>query len=113
MTTIDPRTLTDDEARACAGCLVWLAHGRFIEDTSGDIHADVALAYHDSLPPPGIGAPQIGTLGAFLAWMDGGDRLHRIGPDNPYGDNIEFYHADYAGAQTAAADMVKAYREGE
>jgi hypothetical protein len=110
------RVLTDDERRTLVECLSWLAGGAFIEHETGDLYEDVLLAFSADHPGKVV---QANPLTDFLAWMDGGDRIHRDGPPNPHGENLSFYHSDYSGTedryswQVAAEDMVGLYESGE
>jgi hypothetical protein len=107
---------SEDITKAIVDCLVWLSRGRFIEDEVSDTHMDMVIAYEND---NNIHLPEETRteLYDFLYWMDGGDRLYRIGPDNPYGVNIQFNANDYSSdgdksrVVVCAEDMVKYYKE--
>lgn len=113
-----PRMVSPETRPHLIRCLVWLGEGQFIEDYGNSVYADAATAYNDTLPPPGISVRAWRELAAFLAWMDYGDRLHRTGPDNPYGVNVEFSADDYpwtaeqSGEDACAEEMVALYEGG-
>lgn len=118
--TPQPRMVSPETRPHLTACLVWLGEGQFIEDYGSSVYADAATAYNDTLPKPGMSIRAWRELAAFLSWMDYGDRLHRVGPDNPYGVNVEFSAHDYhyglpgqpSREEVCAGEMVSLYESG-
>lgn len=113
------RSIEEINREAMVNILEWLGDGRFIEYNSGDTYIDIVKAFDRAKPNAALNE----ALEDFLMWINEGDRLRRNGPDNPYGENIEFYCGDYSygydaekfrsRAHVAAEEMVRLYEEGK